>query len=108
MVDGDISGDLICFQIVVDITHLDAPSSIMHRDMMALQTRTSIWKETDEGNGGFSNVPTRKTINNHRKDLLHPKKLVDLYFEMGTAGVPPKLTWLEVIAPSHLLYYMYG
>ena len=62
MVDGDNSGDLSCFQMVADTTQVDAPSSIMHREMMALRTQIGIWKETDEGNGGCSNVSTGKTI----------------------------------------------
>ena len=60
--DGDISGDLSCFQMAADITQVDAPSSIMHREMMALQTQNGIRKETNEGNGGCFGVSTGKTI----------------------------------------------
>jgi len=62
MVDGEKSGGLSYFQIAVDITQVDTPLSLMHQDMMALQTLTGIWKATDEGNGGCSDVSTRKTI----------------------------------------------
>ena len=58
MVEGDKSGDLSYFQIVADITQVDEPSSIMHLEMMALRTVIGIWKETDEGNGGCSDVST--------------------------------------------------
>lgn len=62
MVEGDNLGDFSFFQTKADIKQVDAPSLIMHREMMELQTWTSIWKETDEGNGGRCNVSTRKTI----------------------------------------------
>ena len=62
MVDGDNLSDLSFFQTTVDITQVDVPSSIMHQEMMALQTLTGIWKATDEGNGGCSYVSTGKTI----------------------------------------------
>jgi len=62
MVEGDNSCELSCFQTAVGITQVDAPSSIMHQEMMALWTRTRIWKEIDEGNGGCFDVSIGKTI----------------------------------------------
>ena len=87
---------------------MDGPSSIMHREMMALRTQTSIWKEIDEGNRGCSNVSIEKKSNDRQKDLLCPKYLVDIYFDMGMTGVLLASKCRQVIVPSHLLYCMYG
>ena len=62
IVEGENLGDLSYFEIFVGITQVDAPLSIMHWEMMALWTRTGIWKAMDEGNGGCSDVSTWKTI----------------------------------------------
>ena len=51
MVYGDNLGDLSFFQMETDITQVDAPSSTIHWEMMALWTWTGIWKEMDGGNG---------------------------------------------------------
>ena len=45
---------------------------------------------------------------NHEMDLLHPRELVELSFEMGTIGGLPSSTWQQVIVQSRLLYFMYG
>ena len=42
-------GDLSFFQTRVDITHVDAPSSAMHRCMTKFWMDTRIWKEIVEG-----------------------------------------------------------
>lgn len=62
MVEGDNSGDLSCFQMETSITQVGLPSSIMHREMMELQTRTGIWKATDEGNRGCCDVSIGKCL----------------------------------------------
>jgi len=46
--------------------------------------------------------------NDPLKDLMHPKQLVEISFEMGTIGGLPASTWQRMIAPSRLLYCMYG
>lgn len=83
MVEGDNLGDLICFHVEVDIRHVDAPSSIMHQEMMALRTLTGIWKEIYEGNGGGSNVSSRKTIYQSSEGSTTPKKVSRDYFWDG-------------------------
>jgi len=45
--------------------------------------------------------------NDHHKDLLRPRKLVELSFEMDTTRVLLASAWQQVIAPSCLLYYVY-
>ena len=62
MVNGENAGDLSCFQTVVDITLVDAPSSIMHWETMALRNQTGILKVVDEGKEGCYDVSTEKTI----------------------------------------------
>lgn len=80
MVEGDNSSDLICFQIVANITQVDMPSSIMHREMMALQTLTGILEATDEGNGGCFDVSTEKTIRRSPKGSIVPKEVSRSFF----------------------------
>ena len=46
MEDGCRIGDPIFFQTKVDITHVDAPSSTMHRCTAKFQMDTGIWKAT--------------------------------------------------------------
>ena len=54
IMEGANSGDLSCFQTEADITQVDAPSSIIHRDTVAFRILTGIWKATEGGRGGWS------------------------------------------------------
>ena len=83
MVDGDKSRDLSCSQTKIDITQVDAPSSIMHREIMALQTQTGIWKAIDEGNGGCSDVSTGKKIKRSSEGNIAPKVVIRAFFWEG-------------------------
>lgn len=80
MVEGDNSGDLICFQTEVNITQVDAPSSIMRWEMMALSTLTGNWKATDEGNGGCSDVSTWKIIKKSSEGSTPTKPVSRAFF----------------------------
>ena len=80
MVEGENSGDLSCFQIVVDITQVDEPLSIMHQEMIELWTWTGIWKETDEGNGGCSDVLIGKMIRRSSEGSTSPKEISRDFF----------------------------
>ena len=52
IVEGANSGDPSYFQSKVDITQVDAPSSIIHRETLAFRILTGIWKVTEAGRGG--------------------------------------------------------
>ena len=54
IVEGDNSGDLNYFQTEEDITQVDAPSSMMHREMLAFWILIGIWKAMEAGRGGDS------------------------------------------------------
>ena len=54
IVEGANSGDPSCFQTEADITQVDAPSSIIHRETLAFRILTGIWKATEGGRGGWS------------------------------------------------------
>ena len=61
--EGANSGDLSCFQTEADITQVDAPSSIMHREMLAFWILTGIWKAAETQRGGCYDQSTSKKIN---------------------------------------------
>ena len=62
---------------------MGAPLLIMHLEMMALQTLTSIWKATDEGNGECSDVSTGKTIKRSLEGSIAPKAVSRAFFWEG-------------------------
>ena len=53
IMEGANSRDPSCFQTEVDITQVDAPSSIMHRETLAFWILTGIWKVTEAGRRMF-------------------------------------------------------
>ena len=63
IVEGANSGDPSCFQTEANITQVDAPSSVMHQEMLTFQILTGIWKVTEVGRGGCSDCSRSKKIN---------------------------------------------
>ena len=71
--DGCKIGDPSFFQTKVDITHVDSPSSTMHRCMTKFQMDTEIWKAIVDGIWG-SPLSVSNVINLESEGYIAPRE----------------------------------
>ena len=82
MEDGCRIGDLSFFQTRVDITHVDAPSSTMHRCTTKFWIDTRIWKAMVDGMRG-SPFSMSNVINLELKGSIAPRETSKAFHYVG-------------------------
>ena len=83
MEDGCRIGDPSFYQTKVDMMHVDAPSSTMHRCTTKFRMDTGIWKEIVEDMHG-SPFSMSKVISLESEGSTTPRALVGLSTALGT------------------------